>query len=112
MIKRRLLFVCSANLQRSPTAEDLFQNWNGKWETKSAGTMPSFQRNLLTQDLVNWADLILVMEPDHAEYVKTYFNTPPDKVKALNIPDMYFRNDPRLIEELRRKVIPILENSI
>lgn len=59
----RVLFVCTANLQRSPTAEDLFQKRNGVWQTKSAGGMPFLGRNLLTQQLIDWADLIVVTEP-------------------------------------------------
>ena len=105
----KVLFVCTANLQRSPTAEDLFQNWNGVWETKSAGTAPFAGRNRLTQQLVDWADLIIAMEPHHAEHIQTHFRTNPDKIRVLNIRDRYFRNEPELVLELKRKVTPILE---
>jgi predicted protein tyrosine phosphatase len=105
----KVLFVCTANLQRSPTAKDLFQNWNGVWQTESAGTMPFVGRNPLTQQLVDWADLIIVMEPRHAEHIQTHFKTNPDKIRLLNIPDRYFRNDPELVQELKKKTIPILE---
>ena len=106
----KLLFVCSANSQRSPTAEHLFQNWKGKWRTKSAGTMPEAGRNPLTQELVDWADLILVMEPHHSVILQSGFITNPDRIKVLHIPDIYVRNDPELIRELKRRVIPILES--
>ena len=105
----KVLFVCTANLQRSPTAEDLFNNWNGIWETKSAGTIPFPGRNHLTQQLVDWADLIIVMEPHHAEHIQTHFKTNPNKIRTLNIPDRYLRNDPDLMQELKNKVTPILE---
>jgi predicted protein tyrosine phosphatase len=106
----KVLFVCTANIQRSPTAADLFRNWNGVWETKSAGTDPFFGRNRLTQKLADWADIIVVMEPYHAGQLLTHFRLKPDKVKVVNIPDRYLRNDPELIRELKAKVVPILEN--
>jgi predicted protein tyrosine phosphatase len=105
----KVLFVCSANLQLSPTAEDIFQNWNRMWQAKSAGTTPFLGRKPLTQQLVDWADLIIVMEPRHAEHILTHFKTTPDKIRVLNIPDRYVRNDPELVRELKQKVIPILE---
>ena len=108
--KRKLLFVCSANLQRSPTAEQVFGNLSEEWQTKSAGILPSSGRNSLTQRLIDWADLILVMEPEHADYIQANYKSNPDKIKILNIPDVYVRNDPELIQELKKKVLPILEN--
>jgi predicted protein tyrosine phosphatase len=108
--KLRILFVCSANLQRSPTAEEVFGNFSDEWQTKSAGIMPSSGRNSLTQKLVNWADLILVMEPEHAEYIQDNYSSNSDKIRILNIPDVYVRNDPELIQELKKKALPIIEN--
>jgi len=105
----RLLFVCSGNLDRSPTAERLFQNWMGWWEAKSAGTMLSLARNPLTQELIDWADLVLVMEPMHAESIQAYFNCNPSKVRVLDIADIYVRDDPELVHELEMKVPPLLE---
>jgi len=109
-MRKRVLFVCRANLQRSPTAENLFRNWKGRWETKSAGVNPVPEGNPLTQKLIDWADLILVMEPVHAEYINAQFKCGPSKVRVLNIADLYFRDDPELIRELEHKVIPILDS--
>jgi predicted protein tyrosine phosphatase len=53
--------------------------------------------------------LVIVMEPNHVEHILTHFKTNPDKIRLLNIPDRYFRNDPELVQELKKKVIPILE---
>jgi len=107
-ILSRVLFVCSGNLDRSPTAERLFQNRMGRWEAKSAGTMLSLARNPLTQELVDWADLVLVMEPVHAEFIQAHLNCNPSKVRVLNIADIYVRDNPRLIHELETKVPPLL----
>lgn len=72
-MRNRVLFVCTANLQRSPTAQSLFRSWKGRWETRSAGISPVLGGNGLTQELIDWADLILVMEPVHAEYIEAQF---------------------------------------
>ncbi len=106
---RKVLFVCTANLQRSPTAENLFQGWKGIWEAKSAGIMPDPSGNKLTQKLVDWADLILVMEVAHGDHIRSHFQCSPEKVRVLNIPDRYFRGDPELVSLLQKKVPPVLE---
>lgn len=72
--------------------------------------MPEVGRNPLTQELADWADLILVMEPHHYEIVQSRFRINHEKIKVLHIPDIYVRNDPELIRELKKKVIPILDS--
>jgi len=106
---RTVLFVCSANLDRSPTAERLFQGWRRGWEAKSAGIMPALDRNPVTQTLIDWADLVLVMEPDHAEYIHGHFKCDPNKMRILDIGNKYVRGDPALIRELEEKALPILD---
>jgi predicted protein tyrosine phosphatase len=110
-LKSKALFVCTANLQRSPTAESLFQNWRDRWETKSAGINPGPGGTLLTQELVDWADLILVMEAVHAYYIKSHFRCDLSKLKVLGIRDRYVRDDPELIQQLKEKARPILDGS-
>ena len=106
---RRVLFVCSANLDRSPTAEQLFSGWKDKWETKSAGITTSPDKHPVTQALIDWADLILVMELRHAQHIQTHFKCNPNKIHNLDIVNKYVRNDPELIRELENKVRPILD---
>jgi predicted protein tyrosine phosphatase len=106
---RKVLFVCTANVSRSPTAEGLFQGWDGVWEAKSAGILPDPRGRLLTQELVDWADLIIVMELIHSEYITSHFQCSPDKIRILNVADKYSRDDPELVTVLRRKVPPILQ---
>ena len=53
---RNILFVCTGNVDRSPTAEGLFKNVGGL-EVKSAGT--SIAATVpLTRELIEWADEI------------------------------------------------------
>ncbi len=106
---RKVLFVCTANVSRSPTAEDLFQGWKGVWEAKSAGITPDPRGRLLTQELIDWADLIIVMEPTHGEYITSHFQCSLDKIRILNIVDRYTRDDLELESVLRKKVPPILQ---
>jgi predicted protein tyrosine phosphatase len=108
-MKHHVLFVCTANIQRSPTAENLFQGWNGRWEAKSAGILPEPEGRLLTQELIDWADLVVVMEAVHAYHINTYFKCDQNKLRILGIRDRYYRDDPELIKELRKKVTPILD---
>ena len=106
---RTVLFVCSANLDRSPTAERLFHGWRRRWEAKSAGILPALGRSPITQALIDWADLVLVMEPEHAEYIYGHFKCDPNKMRALDVGNRYVRDDPELIRELEEKALPILD---
>lgn len=59
----KVLFVCSRNRLRSPTAQQIFAAVEG-WEVDSAGLSPDAE-HLVSSDQLLWADLILVMEPVH-----------------------------------------------
>jgi len=108
---KRVLFVCSGNLDRSPTAEEMFRE-RGDLEVRSAGTsLLSSLRTRLSRDLVDWADVIFVMEDQHAEYIAQRLGMPEalKKVIVLNVPDRYRKNDPELRRLLREKVTPHLD---
>lgn len=53
---RRLLFVCTANRLRSPTAEAICRGIEGI-EAMSAGTNNDAEQPL-TGDLIEWADVV------------------------------------------------------
>jgi predicted protein tyrosine phosphatase len=105
----RVLFVCTANKLRSPTAEDLFKDFGGL-DVLSAGTDAKAPRPL-TKELVASADLIFAMETHHRERIrKKYKQRPEDnRIITLHIPDEYERGDPELIALLKEKVRPRLE---
>lgn len=108
---KRVLFVCSGNLDRSPTAEEMFRE-RRDLEVRSAGTsLLSSLRTRLSRDLVNWADVIFVMEDRHAKHIaqKLGMSDALEKVVVLGIPDRYRRNDPELRRLLREKVAPHLD---
>lgn len=99
-----LLFVCSRNQWRSPTAEVIYKNYSGM-NVKSAGTEPS-ARIKLTSKIVEWADVIFVMEKKHKQRIIEKFNSILDRenIIILDIPDEYKFMDAELIEEIKIKV--------
>jgi len=90
----------------------MFDNWKGRWETKSAGVSPS-ACHLIEQKDVDWADIILVMAPYQKEYVTNHLKCSPDKIRSLGIEDKYNSQDPtelaELKKELLKKAAPILD---
>jgi predicted protein tyrosine phosphatase len=73
--KTTLLFICTGNRDRSPTAEDLFRNSND-YEARSAGTSV-FAVRRVNQELIDWADKIFVMselEDRHLTHLEAHFN--------------------------------------
>src|SRR5207245_3140135 len=61
--RERILFVCTANVDRSRTAEDLYRD-DPRYEVRSAGTAP-FATTPLTRELLQWADRVFVMCERH-----------------------------------------------
>ena len=104
-----LLFVCSRNQWRSPTAEKIFRR--DHYNTKSAGTSGS-ARIKLSEKLIFWADIIFVMEKRHRTIIQERFAVMLDnrKLIVLNIPDDYQFMDDELVKMLELAVAPYLES--
>jgi predicted protein tyrosine phosphatase len=101
---KNVLFVCSGNRLRSPTAEQVFST-RRDIEVTSAGTNHDAD-NPLTKELVSWADIIFVMEKAHRTKLQKKFR---DSLKAarvicLDIPDDYGFMDPELVKLLENRV--------
>lgn len=60
---KKVLFVCTGNFDRSPTAENMYKGIAGL-EVKSAGISVVAQEPL-SKWLVEWADIIYAMEELH-----------------------------------------------
>src|SRR5687768_11337452 len=69
--KLKLLFVCTINRMRSATAHKIFQDDN-RFEVRSAGT-DSLATTVLSSDLLDWADAIIVMEKIHRNRIREKF---------------------------------------
>jgi predicted protein tyrosine phosphatase len=103
-----VLFVCSRNQWRSPTAEYLYQN-DGHVKVRSAGVAKSARRLVTIRD-IEWADVVMVMETRHLQQLRKRFGAAigRDQCHILDIPDEYGFMDSELIELLRQSVEPIL----
>ena len=100
----RVLFICSQNRLRSPTAEQVFASWNSI-EVASAG-LSSSAANPVNSELVLWAQLIFVMEKAHRNKLNRKFRAhlKGKRVICLDIPDQYDFMDPALVTLLNMKV--------
>jgi|JFJP01.1.fsa_nt_gi predicted protein tyrosine phosphatase len=101
--KVKLLFVCSQNRLRSPTAEILFDN--ERFETDSAG-LNEDANQLITVDLLLWSDIIFCMEKSHKKKLSKllkHYNIDRQLI-CLNIPDEFEFLESGLIELLNKKV--------
>lgn len=98
---KTVLFICSQNRLRSPTAEHVFASYPGL-EVSSAGTNHDAE-NPLTAELVSWADIIVVMEKQHRTKLQRRFRSAlrGQRVICLDIPDDYTFMDPDLVELLK-----------
>ena len=103
-----ILFVCSKNKWRSRTAETIFKD-NHNHDFKSAGT-ENDARIKINEKLINWADLIFVMEKRHKERLQDKFDQLLNgkKLVILDIEDNYDYMDEELVETLRTSVTPYL----
>lgn len=102
-MKRRILFLCSQNKLRSPTAEAVFAG-HPTVEVDSAG-LNNDAEVPLSDEQVEWADLILVMETAHRSRLNRKFgkSLAGKRVVVLNIPDDYDYMDPALIDLLKQR---------
>lgn len=99
-----LLFVCSENRLRSPTAERVFADYPGV-SAIGAGTN-SDAATPVSGDLIDWADLILVMERTHRANVAQRFREQlrGKRVIVLGIPDTFELMQPELVTLLKARV--------
>jgi len=109
----RILFICTANLQRSVAAEEflkkkLKEHRISGVEVESAGT--SFgARTRVTREHIERADRIFVMEEHHLEHIRQLHDGAFRKTEVLEIPDIFMhKDDPELQELLDSKLAPLI----
>jgi predicted protein tyrosine phosphatase len=105
-----VLFVCSKNQWRSPTAERLWRR-DQRVSVRSAGTASSAAR-VLSWDDVAWADLVFVMEEKHKQRVLSLFAADAPRIVVLDIPDEHRFMSPELVELLEAAVEPVLDDVL
>ena len=105
------LFVCYANMDRSPTAEAVcarIARENGlDIEASSAGVSRGADRPI-TEEIADLADKIFVMEPSMVGEMVERYGQNPAKVVCLDILDVYAQNDPVLVQRLEAKMYEYL----
>jgi predicted protein tyrosine phosphatase len=108
---KRVLFLCSQNKLRSPTAESIFSNIEG-FKVKSAG-LNNDAVVTTTPELVEWADYIFVMEKSHRNKLQKKFKKFLNKqrVICLDIPDEYEYMDEGLINILKQRLDVFFTNK-
>jgi len=111
----RVLFVCSRNRLRSPTAEQVLGSIPGV-EVDSAGVAPDAQTRLSAEQ-VEWADVIFVMENQHRTALSRRFSNhlKGKRVICLDIPDNYGYMDPELVTVLKKAIprhLPSLSGAL
>lgn len=101
---QKLLFICSRNQWRSPTAETIWRK-HPNIQARSAGTSPRARKTVSAQD-IQWADMIFVMEQKHKNRLKASFPRllQYKPLHVLDIPDEYKYMDAELIELLEQSV--------
>ena len=101
---KKILFVCSQNRLRSPTAEQVFSA-RPDLEVASAGTNHDAETPL-SAELVEWADVIFVMERTHRSKVQKRFRRAlgGTRLVCLDIPDDYEFMDPDLVRLLEARL--------
>ena len=106
---RRVLFLCSRNRLRSPTAEEVFRDWP-ELEVSSAGLAPDAEE-IVTHEMLDGVDLIVVMERQHLNRLRRRFGSSlrNARIVCLDIPDRYGFMDPELVALLEARATPHLE---
>jgi predicted protein tyrosine phosphatase len=97
----RILFVCGQTRWRSPTAERIYRG-DARVSVRSAG-LGAKSRRAISDDDLDWADLVLVMERRYEGRIRAHF---PDRARfppmeSLEIPDEYRFMDGELVELIR-----------
>lgn len=104
-----ILFICSANLERSKTAEDYFTEKYPDIEFRSLGTNQKIclqeGTNYLNEKDLAWADQIYVMETKHKKATLAFSKSKiGKKIKVLNVADHYSYYQKELLEVLEEQV--------
>jgi len=107
--RERILFVCTANVDRSRTAEDLYAE-DPRYEVRSAGVAP-FAAVPVTRDILLWADRVFVLnehEDQHRTLIRIRFPDVDRPIVDLDVEDNWRRGHPELVEILLRRLRPHL----
>lgn len=103
-----VLFICSRNQWRSPTAETVWRKQPGL-SVRSAGTSPKARRTVSASD-IQWAEVVFVMEHKHKSRLLADFARllSHKRLHVLDIPDEYQYMDAELVQIFEESVAAYL----
>jgi len=105
------LFICYANVDRSPTAEAvcarIAQDNNLDIVASSAGVSQGANRPV-TKEMADLADKIFVMEPSMVTDMAEGYSQNPAKIVCPDILGVYAQNDPLCVERLEAEMYKYL----
>ena len=107
-----ILFVCSANVDRSPTAEHMYQN-HPQLEVKSAG-IHWYATRKVDENLLQWADVILCMEEFQKQIIMRDFTSvvAGKIIDYLDVYDDYERMSPELRDAIKEQMDAWLRENL
>jgi predicted protein tyrosine phosphatase len=103
--REHILFICTANVDRSRTAEDLYRD-DPRYDVRSAGTAP-FATTPVTRELLLWADRVFVMcerEDRHHTHLKLRFPETDRPTVDLDVEDRWTRGHPELVRRVLKSL--------
>ena len=117
---RKVLTVCSAGCLRSPTAAHILSSEPWNFNTRCAGTSQEYAIVPVTDALIVWADVILVMDEFQQSHINTmqnklvteYYGIDYKQVINLDIPDNYDYRNPKLVEIMTEKFTELFPTNI
>ena len=112
MARINVLFVCSRNQWRSPTAEAVYRK-DERVSVRSRGTTCNAVQTISAVD-VAWADVIFVMEQKHRNRILADFpdSTRHKSIHVLDIRDEFQFMDPEPIELVQVACDPLIDALI
>ena len=103
-----VLFVCSQNQWRSPTAEALYRS-DPRLEVRSAGVRSNAKRRISAADIA-WADVIFVMDREQKSWIQERFrDLQLPCIQVLDIADSLVYMDPELQRMLKSALDPEID---
>lgn len=119
---KKVLTVCSAGCLRSPTAAHILSSEPFNFNTRCAGISTEYAIVPVTEALIVWADIILVMDEQQQRYINdmqnvlaaeasSMFEYNYKRVVNLEIDDIYGYRDPRLVNIMTDKFAELFSES-
>jgi predicted protein tyrosine phosphatase len=95
---RHILFVCSCNLNRSPTFVDRIKEKLDpkEFEVRGAGTQYGYPI-IVNEESLAWADEVFVMDLSHEMFIWGHYPQYIEKVQVVGVSDQYDVGDDALI---------------